>query len=262
MVSKTSLIVAGLLVVGAGLATATYVTADAGTPATEKPACAYSKARDKVDSYLEKHGDKKKAQEKAEKRLLKIDEKCQRHAAKRAAPFEKDGEAVEGKWTSFAETEGGLASYRSVGPWADALIFDSVTVEGLTGNGTTKGPVYSVKGDGVGLVAFNAPNAGLFVVARDGATVTYDVADGIETAQIDTSTVELSRDGHTARIHARDGTLAVDGDTITATLEGKGAVGFAIAGYPRMLEMEKRAIRHILEREDASTAAVAAEVAA
>lgn len=167
-----------------------------------------------------------------------------------APPFRVENGTVEGKWVSFT-VDGATATitgYTSHGPFADAVLFDSIasSLNGEDGM-RVRGPLWVGHEGRLVAAAFNAPNA--FLAAKNYAdevvTLTFDVGDGIALEQGERGVV-LSHDNNKALLAPRgNATLSLSGDVVTATL-GKGdAVVFAIEGYPRLLEHEVQVLRHI-----------------
>lgn len=166
-------------------------------------------------------------------------------------PFRMANGTVEGQWVRFQvdEATASLRDYASRGPFADTVVFDRVQLsrDSEDDGMRIRGPLWLGKEGRVFAASFNAPNALLGVknTGAEAVTVTFDVADGIA-AEAAERGVNLTHDGKTAFLRVRgNGTLALAGDVVTATLGEGDAVVFAIEGHPRMLHHQVKVLQHI-----------------
>jgi len=177
------------------------------------------------------------------------------------APFHVDGDSVTGKWVSFTvdAAAGELQDFTSKGPFADTVVFDSVSLVPNTDQDkvVVRGPLWLAQDGDVQAAVFDAPNA-LLVVRNTGdapATLTFDIGDGIASSQNETG-VLLTHDGHTALLRTRgNATLSLADGVVTATLPKGGMVGFGIEGFPRLTAWELQALHafaHHMDGKDAS----------
>lgn len=159
-------------------------------------------------------------------------------------PFTYENGTVDGRWVTFeVADDGAIEDYAVKGGFATTVLFDRVALDADTED-AVRGPVYVAKGDGVGLLAFNAPNAALVAGSRtEETTLVLDVADDLAIEETDRGVRILGDDEHAARLVLKgNATADVDGDTITVTLPRGSGVAFAIEGYPRVAHAEKRAL--------------------
>jgi hypothetical protein len=249
MVSKLAIVAGALLLVGAGLAAATYESSNATTNASGSVAsgvsataaqfgCRWADVRDRVaDAFGAARS--LSPTEKAEKRGAMAGahaayvEHCleRRDPDARGAAFEMSGSSVVGRDVAFNAQQGGLTDYTSRGAFGNTPIFDSVSVSTLGGNDTVKGAVYweADRETGVRLVALDGPRAALAVQTKNGTEATFVVSQGITIVPgPDNQSVTLENQGHRAILEVRHGALTVNGDTITADLSAHGLAVFHI----------------------------------
>lgn len=184
---------------------------------------------------------------------------------KRAGPFHRDGDSIEGRFVRFDvdRANGSLLAYTAIDPREDRtiLLFESVTVspyDASEAKGGIKGATYRAATDDAKLVAFNAPNAAIHTHARNATTFTYVVPAGVgieyhgEVADWSPEGVLLRyADNVTARLVVRgNGTLSVDGQTITVSLGPDGSAAFRLDGHPRAHLVETMAMRKMRDGDD------------
>lgn len=167
--------------------------------------------------------------------------------------FEIDGDAVTGRYVSFTQADAGVADYARIVNGSAYTIFESISLETLGDNVTTKarGPVYSAAdGEGNRLMAFDARNAAFFLKTVEGNVVTLVVADGIaltafeEQEKWSPAGVLLETENAKGRLELRgNGTVSVVNQTITVTLEEGAHLSFRIVGHPKEWAAEHGAMQ-------------------
>lgn len=169
------------------------------------------------------------------------------------APFHEDANgSVQGKFVSFRAdaASGTLTDYTLVRDVGSRALFASVRLDAGASSydEKVKGPGYAMRGGNATLVAFDAPNAGLDVLARDGATLTLVAAEGVLVEKHEgdpgwSPEGALLKVGNaTARLVVRNGHLNVTGQTITVTLGPEGKMEVALEGHPAQRMAEHRAL--------------------
>lgn len=182
------------------------------------------------------------------------------------APFEQEGDLVTGKYVEFTVDGGSLVNYTAKRNGTERTIFTSVSVAQYDADAyqsKVKGALYAggVKGD-YRLAAFDARNAGLFVLANDTTTITYVVAEGItleyhagEEGWSPEGVLLRDAENHTGRLVTRgQATVSVSGQTITVTLEKGAGAAFHLDGKPRELLAEHWVLQKMGDKPKADRA--------
>lgn len=178
----------------------------------------------------------------------------QRHGG-HGGGFELSDGTATGRYVTFDvdAQSGALTSYARVVDDASHVIFDSIALASYDAENATqktRGPAYvATSGEGTRLMAFDARNAAVFLKSAEGNVVTLVVADGIALTAFDAQPgwsragVLLEKDNVTARLVLHgNGTIAVDGQIIVATLEDGAGVSFRIDGHPGAECAERHAL--------------------
>jgi hypothetical protein len=171
--------------------------------------------------------------------------------------------ARQGGWVSYQAdpASGTVSNYTLVRDIASRALFDSIQLQtNATGyRAIHRGPAYALVGGNATLVIFDAPNAGIDAVARDGATITFVAADGIGLAKHAADPgwspegVLIQVGNATARLVVDKGShVDVSGQTIIVTLGAKGHLEMTLNGHPYQKLAEERALREMIRARRAN----------
>lgn len=231
-----------VLLAGTGVAAATAMTAAPAEARSECRALAEAGETDAARECVRAHLAS----------LLKA--RAKREMASRWPAFEAGNGSVEGRFVSFGTdaATGSIVDYRVHGGFATTTLFERIDLtdtpaENLSGR--AHGPLYLGRGDGEGLVVFNAPNAAWVYGTRAGGVVTLQVGEGIAVAEADAMRVRVSNGMASAVLLVKgEGAIEVAEDgALVATLGPGSALAFAIEGHPRLVEWEKRVLARLRE---------------